>query len=161
MNKDTIFIMHFFNTPALGLSTKNEHDAHITFLAHVLCVEKTLDARLLREVEEIAKNTPEFLVQFGKTDCFGADHDKPVVQLLKNHEGEKLHHNLLLTVTSLGLQLGQPHYAGENFRPHVSLPQGTTPPVGSRVIDTISVVVNFNSKERNLTEVIGNFALEG
>ena len=161
MNEDAIFIMHFFNAPPLGLNIRNEHDAHITFLAQIIRVENVNNARLLREVEEIAKNTPKFLIQFGTTSYFGVDHDKPVVQLVKTPEGERLHLDLLQAATSLGLLLGQPQYAGQNFQPHVSLPLGGSAPRGSKVVDTISMVINFNSKQDDSTEVIGNFSLRG
>lgn len=161
MNEDTIFIMHFFNEPLLGLNSKDEYDAHITFLAHVICVKNANSTRLLREVKEIAKNTPKFLIQFGTASYFGVDHDKPVVQLMKTIEGERLHLDLLQAATSMGLLLGQPQYAGQNFQPHVSLPLGASTPRGSKVVDTISMVINFNSKLDNSTEVIGNFSLRG
>ena len=159
--QDEIFIIHFFDLPSIGTGSKKLFQPHITFLAHVLCTENMEYENILREVAKTAQETKPFSLDFERVEYFGINADKPVAQLSNSPESQALHMRLLDNVTSLGLELGQPFYAGTHFQPHMTLEVGSyASSIETHEVDTFTVAVSHGNNEET-TEVIGNFALNG
>lgn len=158
--QDEIFIINFFDMPALGKGIKDVFHPHVTFLAHVLCDDVTMHAKILREVEEIAKYTQPFSLHFESLEHFGVNKDKPVAQLGNTISSQNLHANLLEGITSFGLPLSQPFYAGDNFQPHMTLGSyRELDAMGVHTVETLTVVLN-RAGDENQVEVLGNFCLK-
>lgn len=158
---DDFFVIHF-----LG-----DHDphviryaaAHVTFLGFLQIPTHDEAGRnlLVAGVKEIAEATPAFTLLLGEREWFGAEHNVPVI-LTYNQDGEEhnLHRRFHEHATRNSFRLLQPHYAGENFKPHITLDEtdGEGIPY-SFLVESVTLMRNKGGLGQGEVEWLGTYQL--
>lgn len=158
---DDFFVIYFLDEP--DPHVVRYAAPHITFLGFLQIPTHDEAGRtiLAAGVKEIAESTPAFTMLLGEREWFGSEHNVPVI-LSYNQEGaeHQLHQRFHEHATSNSFRLLQPHYAGENFKPHITLDENEGAGIPfSFLVSSVTLMRNKGGLGSGEVEWLGTYQL--
>ncbi len=104
-------------------------------------------------LEESTRGLGRIVLNFGELELVGPKHDIPARFVEENEALHELHRKIIANLAEIGVEISG-RYAGNQYRPHVSLKRGNTLDEASVTLDSIQLAESLGQGYRKIISTV-------